>query len=223
MVGAVNLIGQSSQANNPTYSALTHQASSSQASSSIELHSDPDLLIKEYFRASPPQRAKSRKLIAARLESSRSFLTILGWTHLASTKDRYDGAVDLLAECSNPALFQETSEYLITLSSLATRNNDLAKLEQCEKSWEVLLKGISCAYLIPTQTRLRLLQQVALPLLQLMNRRSIKAVLLDALAHIVDEGGEGLGWGKEYVRFLAETDRDEYIRTSAKEILTDLK
>jgi hypothetical protein len=217
MVGTVNFVGQTSQASISSYRAVTNQVSSVDA-----LQGDPDLLIKEYFLASPKQRANLRKLIAARLKTSRSFLTILGWSQLPSTKDGYDGAVDLLAECHSQILFQETCDYLITLSRLANTNHDGAKLEQCEAFWGVFLKGIGCAYLLSPPTKLRLLQRVALPLQQLMNRRSVKAVLLDALEIVLEEGGEGLVWGKEYIQFLAEYDRDQYIRTYAQTILANL-
>lgn len=218
MVRTVNFIGQTSLASISSYSAVTNQASSVDA-----LQGDPDLLIKEYFRASPKQRANLRKLIAARLKSFRSFLTILGWSHLPSTKDGYDGAVDLLAECGNHQLFQDTCDYLIAFSGLAIENHDSSKLEQCELSWGVLLQGIGCAYRLSPQTKLRLLQGVALRLPQLMNRRSIKAALLDALETVLEDGGEGLLWGQEYVKFLATDDRDEYIRSYAQAILDNLE
>jgi hypothetical protein len=44
------------------------------------LNSDPDFLIREYFLASPPERAKLRKLVFRNIKSWQSILAILRWS-----------------------------------------------------------------------------------------------------------------------------------------------
>jgi hypothetical protein len=220
VVRTVNFTTSSSQ---PEFSAYSRSASG--LSSIDTLHSDPDLLVKTYFRASPEERAKLRKLVAYRPQSWLSFKAILEQAYLSSHKDAYDGAVDLIAECASSHPFKEISDYLMTMSSLARHHNDVPNLLHSEHSWEVLIQGIACAYHLTSQTRLQLLRQIASSLFQIMNRRGIKAVLLDALANIADASDisiESDRWIRTYIQFVQEHDRDEYVRTYAKNILADL-
>lgn len=214
MVGSgISLTSTSSHYTLPTYGSPRVQVSSVNS-----LYGDPDLLIKEYFYSSPEQRAKSRTALAQRLSSSRSMLAILGWANLATIKDAYDGAVDLLAECQTIQLLIDTSNYLLTSTSFGVR--DSHHLDLYERSWEILIKGIGCAYRLQPQARFRLLQHISLSLLPILNRRSIKAVLLDALAILfADEVDKDRV--KAYIRSF-EQDRDEYIRNYAKESLAEL-
>jgi hypothetical protein len=217
MVGSiVNFSSASSHSAFPTRTISSVQASSVNA-----LYGDPDLLIKEYFQASAEQRAKLRSVIASRFNSFKSILTVLGWTHLATTKDAYDGAVDLLAECQEIRLMEEACEYLLAVTTLANGDRDLQRLNLCERSWTVLLKGIGCAYRLRPQARLSLLQKIAGLLLQTINRRSLKAILLDSLAILFDEEVDK-DWIRTYVEFLSQHDRDEYIRGYAEETLAEL-
>lgn len=220
MVGTVNFTNRSSQTN------FSADNKSSVGSSSVDaLHSDPDLLVKAYFRASPEERAKLRKLAAYRPQSGLSFKAILEQAYLPAHKDAYDGAVDLIAECASSRPFKEIADYLITMSSLASHHNDLPNLLHSEHSWEVLIQGIGCAYKLTSQTRLQLLRQIASSLFQIMHRRGIKAVLLDALANIADASDisiESDRWIRTYIQFIQAHDPDEYIRTYARNVLADL-
>jgi hypothetical protein len=196
-------------------------SSAVQSRSVNSLYGDPDLLIKEYFLSSPEQRAQSRREIAQRFSSEKSILSILGWTHLTTVKDVYDGAVDLLAECGDVLLFANAGDSLLTLTNLSMRDRDSYRLEVYERSWEILIKGIGCAYHIQPQARLRLLQKLAVSLLPILNRRSIKATLLDALANLFDQEGVNQHFIETYIQSF-EHDRDDYIRNYAKEILAEL-
>ncbi|MCU0548380.1 MAG: hypothetical protein MUC48_03445 [Leptolyngbya sp. Prado105] len=192
-----------------------------QAKSVNSLYGDPDLLIKEYFLASPEQRAKLRSSIAQRLSSAKSILSILGWTHLTTVKDVYDGAVDLLAECEDVRVFANACDCLLDLTHSSSRDSNLYRPEVYERSWDILIKGIGCAYHIQPQARLRLLQKLAMSLLPILNRRSIKATLLDVLAILFDQEGVNQHFIETYIQFF-EQDRDEYIRNYAKETLAEL-
>jgi hypothetical protein len=221
MVGTVNFTSRSSQT---TFSADNQ---SSIGSSSVDaLHSDPDLLVKAYFRASPEERANLRKLVAYRPQSWLSFKAILEQAYLPSHQDAYDGAVDLIAECTSSQPFEEFFAYLITMSRLASQRNDRQKRLYSEYSWEVLIQGIGCAHRLTSQTRLRLLRQIARSdLFQIMNCRGIKAVFLDALTNIAESNGlstESTRWVRTYVQFVQTHDPDEYIQTYAKDVLADL-
>jgi hypothetical protein len=221
MVGTVNFTSRSSQIN---FSADNR---SSVGSSSVDaLHSDPDLLVKAYFRASPEERAKLRRLVAYRPQSWLSFKAILEQAYLPSHQDAYDGAVDLIAECASSHPFEEIFEYIMATSRLASQHHDRQKRLHSEYSWEVLIQGIGCAHRLTSQSRLRLLRQIARSdLFQIMNCRGIKAVFLDALTNIAESNGlsiESARWIRTYVQFVQTHDPDEYIQTYAKDILVDL-
>ncbi len=222
MVGAIsNFSITSNQSNLSTYGVATVQATSVDA-----LHGDPDLLIKEYFRSSPEQRAKSRAKVASLLKSYKSILAILELGYLSTTKDAFDGAVDLLAECKDFSLFGNTVNYLLPLSSWKMKDNSLQFINAHEIFWGILIKGIGCAYHLSSQSRLVLLHFIVVNLSPIMNRRSIKAVFLDSLANIgvdlEEQEIEEQDWIKQYINWVARNDRDEYIRDYAQETLAEL-
>ncbi len=194
-----------------------------QSSSVDTLHGDPDLLIKEYFRSSPEQRAASRRILANRFRSFNAIPIVLDWASQPNVNDAFDGAVDLLAECHDIALFKDAYEYLLALSRLFSDARHRQKLAQCEQYWQVFVIGIGCAYHLAAAERLRLLQKIASAsvFLPLLNSRSIKACIIDALENIADADGDRR-WIEEYFQWLTKNDPDVYIQNYAIEALSNL-
>lgn len=178
--------------------------------------SDPDLLIREYFLASPSQRAKQRNLVFQMIQSWQSVLLILIWSKRKSIADAYEGAVNLLAECTEIHLFQETARYLEASSLLAScsKNQTLSNLDDF---WEVLIQGSACASAIPVQERLHFIQKLFLS----SQRRAVKAAIIDALVILSDEINIPLV--KNLLgRFTSEYESDIYVRNYAEEALKNL-
>lgn len=181
--------------------------------------SDPDLLIREYFLSSPAQRAKLRKLVSQNISSWQSVLAILGWSRRKGVSDAYDGASDLLAECTNIDFLKDTAQYLEATSLLASSGaNNFSNLEDL---WEVLIKGTAYASQIPAKERFK----VVLDLSQISNRRIVKAAIIDALVILADELADEMDIklirsSISHFSFIREPDL--YIRNYAKEALQEL-
>ena len=208
-----------------TYSVrqgLAFQSSSALKTTSIGAkYSDLDLLIREYFLASPSQRAKLRKLIFQNLNSWQSILAILSWSQNREASDAYDGAVDLLAECRDINLFRDSMQYLDTVTTLATydTSNGINK-SNLSHSLEVLMKGIACAYKIPALERFIVIQN-SLSTVKDTNKRNLKASFIDALLILSDE------IDIRPIRvlighFVSDNESDEYIRDYANEALQEI-
>jgi len=185
---------------------------SGNTSSTFAYYSDPDLLIREYFRSSSTQRAASRKNIIKRIKSPQSILEILHW---GSNKihDGYDGAVNLLAETNDIELLKIISQiaeksYVPMLQNSSSRNF-------AENSLEIIIKAIACAYQLDVNQRFRLL----INLIPKTDRRAVKAAIIDALTLIADE------IDANRIKTAIEafnSDRDPYIRNYAQEALQDI-
>lgn len=181
-------------------------------------YSDPDLLIREYFLSSPAQRAKLRKLIFQKIKSWQSVLVILAWSRRKEVSDAYDGAVDLLAECTNIHFLQNAAQYLESTSLLwRSSSSNIANWSSLDDFWEVLIKGIACTYNIPAQERFKLI----LNLFLVSKRRRIKAVLIDALVILSDEM-DSQTIQNAISRFSSPHEPDLYIRNYADEALQEL-
>jgi hypothetical protein len=217
----VSTVGRSDSLYQPSIPTATRRPL--QSSSVDTLHGDPDLLIKEYFRSSPEQRAASRRLLASRFYSFKAIPIVLDWASQPNIHDAFDGAVDLLAECHDIALFKDAYEYLLALSRLFSDAKNPTKIAQCEQYWGVFVIGIGCAYHLAAAERLRLLQKIATAsvFLPLLNRRSIKACIIDALENIADADGDRQ-WIEQYFQWLTKNDPDAYIQNYATEALSNL-
>ncbi|MBW4519301.1 MAG: hypothetical protein KME16_06315 [Scytolyngbya sp. HA4215-MV1] len=198
---------------------FSSQSYSSQKTTSVDSRyqeSDPDLSIREYFLASQVQRAKQRKRVFQTIQSWQSVLAILIWSKKRGIADAYEGAVDLLAECTEVHLFQETARYLEASNLLASRS-ETQSLSNLDDFWEVLIQGVACAAAIPVQERFNLI----LKLFPSSQRRAIKAAIIDALVILSDEMNippirNSLG------RFTSVREPDLYIRNYAEEALKNL-
>jgi hypothetical protein len=185
---------------------------SGNTSSTFAYHSDPDLLIREYFRSSSTQRAASRKTIIKHIKSFPSVLEILRWGSTSKIHDGYDGAVNLLAETNDIELLKTISQiaeniYVPMLQNSSSRNF-------AENSLEIIIKAIACAYQLDVNQRFRLLN-----LIPKTDRRAVKAAIIDALTLIADE------IDANRIKTAIEafnSDRDPYIRNYAQEALQDI-
>ncbi len=196
---------------------LSPQTGNSLKTTSIgSRYTDLDLLIREYFLSSPAQRAKSRKLVFQNIKSWKSVLAILAWSKRKEVSDAYDGTVDLLAECTDISLLQDAAQYLETASFLASSSN-ASNSSNLDEFWEVLIKGIACAYQIPSQERFR----VILNLLTVSDRRIMKAAIIDALVILADEM-DIQPIQNSISRFASTYEPDLYIRNYAEEALQGL-
>ncbi|MEH2104664.1 hypothetical protein [Nostoc sp.] len=176
---------------------------------------DPDLLIREYFLSSSPQRAKLRKLVFQNINSWQSILAILMWSRRKEIFDAYDGASDLLAECADINLFKGAIQYLESANLLAT--SSASNLFNLDDFWEVLLKGIAYAYQIPAKERFN----ITLNLFPVSNRRIVKAAIIDTLVILGDEMDiEPIR--NSISRFSSTHEPDSYIRNYAQEALDEI-
>jgi hypothetical protein len=181
-------------------------------------YSDPDLLIREYFLSSSAQRAKLRKLIFKKIKSWQSVLAILAWSRRKEISDAYDGAVDLLAECTDIHLLQNATKYLESTSLLwGASSSNIASWSSLDDFWEVLIKGIACTYKIPAQERFKLI----LNLFSVSKRRSTKAVIIDALVILSDEI-DSQTIQDAISLFSSPHEPDLYIRNYANEALQEI-
>jgi hypothetical protein len=172
-------------------------------SSRIASNSDPDLLIREYFRKSDQQRTESRSHTVHFVRDIRNLIEVLSQS--VKARNGFDGAVNLLAELENPQLFSEFSEALKT-----------CRMAPPEIWIEIVIKAIACAYKIPTPQRFALLDSFS-PV-----GRMIKAGIIDAMLIIADPNDrDTLNLIRDKVAsFLS--DHDQYIAHYAQEALDDL-
>jgi hypothetical protein len=180
---------------------------------------DPDLLIKQYFLYSSEQRAKIRENIAINIKSLPSLIEVLKWGASNKAHDAYDGAVDLLAEINNIKLFNNGCKYLGATNQLWLASNRNMIFFALDSLWEILIKSIAYSYKIPSEERLRLLNNLVL--IPPTNRRIFKAALIDAFVSLSDQ------YNNSYIkniiqRFTSLDEKDQYIRSYAEEALEEL-
>ncbi len=195
---------------------LPYQSIKTTSVDSLYTSSDPDLLIREYFLASHAQRAKLRKLVFQNTKSLSSILAILKWSRNKEVSDAYDGASDLLAECTDISLLQDAIQYLEAASLLISSSSN-GKLSNLDDFWEVLLRGLSYSHQIPAKDRFQLI----LNLFAVSNTRIFKASIIDALI-ILSEGTDMEPIKDLLSRFSCSHEPDLYIRNYAEEALQEI-
>lgn len=194
-------------------------SSSPRTTSSDELYrydSDPDSLIRTYFRfSSQHQRANLRKTISERAKHLREVLRILDFSRKNDIYEAYDAGIDLLAEFENINFFTAAVNHLEYVSRILSKD----QLKILDDFWEVLIKGLACAYKIPAEKRLDLLIKVLTTVL-FMNRRQVKIAIIDSLANLSDEIEPGTI--AEHIRhFTLPNELDEYVQAYAQDALQD--
>ena len=215
VVGEKNLIVNAQRTNDQLQD--TFKVSNISSANSLYL-SDPDSLIHRYFLSSlPKQRIHLRKVIASSTKRFRSILKILDFSRQGDVDNAYDAGVDLLAEFDNLSLHDEVYQYLEAIGQLLNSSSTQKTIERFEDFWEILIKGIACAYKIPAQDRFNLILKIS----QVSQRRIIKAAVIDALVTISDI--DDINQIKGILgRYTSDDEPDSYIRSYAKEAVEDL-
>lgn len=185
---------------------------------SLYLSSDPDLLIREYFLSSPAQRVGLRSLIFQNIKSWLSTRLILLWSIRREVSEAHDGAIDLLSECEDISLLKETAVYLESASLLTVTHK--VSLSRLDDFWEVLIKGTAYALKIPIQERFNLISGIC-SLVHQINRRVIKAALIDALVIFSDEMDADPIY-MLLLPFKSSHEPDLYIREYAEDALQEI-
>ncbi|BAU13031.1 hypothetical protein LEP3755_35670 [Leptolyngbya sp. NIES-3755] len=221
MVGTVNrsVISYSSRGLSTAYDAPVQRVSSVNAP-----YVEPDLRVRQYFLTYPQTRAKIRGAIAKSFTSVDSLLAIVAFGGNRNLEDAYDGAVDLLAECSGYLLWN-TAITLLNLTQASLRYQSRSRIAEQEIFWEVLIRGIGCAYHVPAQDRLQMLGQLLAmsSAAEILTRRVVKAAMIDSLRNLADDEGVDKSEIRAYIGlFVIPSERDQYIRTYAEEALEDL-
>lgn len=186
---------------------------------SLFLSSDPDFLIWNYFRSSPTHRVTLREFVFPNIKSWLSIRLILAWSNRKEIPDAYSAAVDLLAECANITFFEETAKYLEAASLLAASN--AISLVKLDNFWEVFIKGVSYASKISPENRLQLIANLC-PTVHRINRRVIKAALIDALIVLLDDTSTERVYSLVSF-FVSDFESDMYVREYAEEALQEIQ
>lgn len=182
--------------------------------------SDPDSLIHCYFlSSSPEQRVHLRKAIVGIINHYNSILKILDFSRQGDIKDGYDAGVDLLAEFNTLELHDRAFQYLEAISHLVERSSSLKTRRLLEDFWEILTKGISCAYKVPAEERFELIGKIS----RVSQWRLVKTAVIDALVTIADDMKD-VQPIKDFLGFHTsdEYEPDAYVRAYAQEALEDI-
>lgn len=186
---------------------------------------EPDLLVQKYFAAAPVTRANSRRAIARSFKSIYPILEVVMYGADRKFEDAYHGAIDLLAECDE-YLLRRAVVILLNSTQTPLKYQSRSQLLEQETYWEVLIRGIGCAYGIPGQRRLQILRYLLsnISAAEILTRRVVKAAMIDSLSLLADEEGVDKNEIKLYIGlFMEPLERDQYIRTYAEDALEDLK
>lgn len=124
--------------------------------------------------------------------------------------DGFDNAINLLSRYGDD-LIKVVNSGEVDKSS-EDRNNTAI-----EEEWEVLIKGIACAYNLSVEERFDTITR----LISGQKSRLVKASIIDALLIIQDEIKPD--FIKKYLTsFLSSDEVDEYIRDYAQEAIDDI-
>lgn len=207
-----------------TYStAIEANSKGFDRSENLAYLADPDHMIRRYFLdASPKQRILLRTIISREAKHYNSILKILDFSRQGDVKDAYDAGVDLLAEFDTLKLHDQAFQYLEAISHLVGQASSQKTIRRLEDSWEILVKGVSCAYKISAYERFKLISKISIG----SQRRLVKTAVIDALVTIADDmvTMEDLQPIKNFIgRYTSEHESDSYVRDYAQEALEDLE
>ncbi len=181
--------------------------------------SDPDSLIHRYFlSSSPAQRVHLRKVIVGIINRYHSILKILDFSRQGDIKDAYDAGVDLLAEFNTLELHHQAFQYLEAISHLVEQSSSLKTRRLLEDFWEILTKGVSCAYKVSAEERLELIGRIS----RASQQRLVKTAVIDALVTIADDMKDIQPIKNFLGRYTSEYESDTYVRDYAQQALEDL-
>lgn len=210
----------------PTYSFAIEPSITRSISSSRRAYlSDPDHLIRHYFLDSSPQkRVHLRPTIASLIQNCNSMIEILTLSRQQNIKDAYDAGVDLLAEFKSLELHHQAYRYLETSETLLNgsqgiRENQQQAILRLEDFWEILTKGIACAYQVLPEERLELISKISLA----SQRRIVKTAVIDALVTIAGDMEDSTPIKAFLGRYSSDYEADGYICDYAQDALEDLE
>ena len=204
-----------------TYSAAVESnPKNSNRSENFAYLADPDHMIRRYFLdASLKQRILLRTIIANEAKHYNSILKILDFSRQGDVKDAYDAGVDLLAEFGTLELHDQAFQYLDSISHLVGQSSNQKTIRRLEDFWEILTKGVTCAYKVPAHERFELISKISMG----SQRRLVKTAVIDALVTIADDM-EDVQPIKNFIgRYTSEHEPDSYVRDYAQEALEDLE
>lgn len=212
---------QESLTQEQTYSvAVEPTPKSSKGSDNFAYLADPDHMIRRYFfDASFKQRILLRTIIAGEAKHYNSILKILDFSRQGDIKDAYGAGVDLLAEFDSFELYEKAFQYLDSISHLAGQSSSQKTIRRLEDFWEILTKGVSCAYKIPAEERFELIGKISMG----SQRRLVKTAVIDALVTIADDIADVQPVKNFLGRYTSEHESDSYVRDYAEEALEDLE
>ena len=203
-----------------TYSTVAESTPDrSKRSEHLSYLSDPDSLIHRYFlSSSPEQRVHLRKAIAGIINRYNSILKILDFSKQGNIKDAYDAGVDLLAEFNTLELHNQAFQYLEAISHLVEQSSSQKTRRLLEDFWEILTKGVSCAYKVSAEERFELIVKISM----VSQRRLVKTAVIDALVTIAAEMEDVQPIKSFLGRYTSEYESDTYVRDYAQQALEDL-
>lgn len=211
---------QNTESQVQTYSTVGESTPDrSKYSEHLSYLSDPDSLIHRYFlSSSPEQRVHLRKAIAGVINRYNSILKILDFSRQGDIKDAYDAGVDLLAEFNTLELHSQAFQYLEAISHLVEQSSSLKTRRLLEDFWEILTKGVSCAYKVSAEERFELIVKIS----RASQRRLVKTAVIDALVTIANDM-EDVQPIKNFLGcYTSEHESDTYVRDYAQQALEDL-
>lgn len=173
---------------------------------------DTDLLIREYFLAKPDNRRKLQKHIAQHINSVEAILEILDWSTRSRVQEAYDGAIDLIAECSDVNIILK-----VVNQKLINYDTNSSNILVLEEKWEVLIKGIAHNQNIPIKQKFSTITH----LIPGSKRRLVKTAIIDALLIMQDEVDTN-SIKEQLAIFVSSKESDEYIQEYAKEAMEEI-
>lgn len=208
----------------PTYSTQVPSALGSARMDYRSYVSDPDDLIRHYFvNSSPQKRAHLRTKLAPLIQNYLSILKILGWSRQQDIKDAYDAGVDLLAEFEELNFHRQAYAYLKASEDNLMRGKGEKEIQRqavirLEESWEILVKGISCAYKVSAGDRFELVGKISL----IGKRRIVKTAIIDAMVTIAEDMEDTKPVKGFLDRYTSAYESDSYVCAYVQDAIEDL-
>lgn len=108
-------------------------------------------------------------------------------------------------------------QYLEAISHLVERSSSLKTRRLLEDFWEILTKGISCAYKVPAEERFELIGKIS----RASQRRLVKTAVIDALVTIANDMEDVQSIKKILGRYTSEYESDTDVCDYAQEAIED--
>jgi hypothetical protein len=165
--------------------------------------------LQSYFNLTPQKRVELKYRYARKIQTIEDVLITLSLGNDPKFKEGYDGAIALLAECSEKVLTQTINLF---------RSNLIFQKEVNEENLEILLKSVACASKITSEKKFSLIISLFVKNLGSLT----KLTLIDSLTILSDD----LDFDLIEVcleRFASNKETDDYVRNCAKEAIEDLQ